>query len=70
MRETRIDNRIERSNSVRSNKYNKLPPRHQDSLDDVPDLSNNNQDVSNGQIYFIKEHISQRYLDGAEMSLT
>lgn len=46
LRETRIDNRIERSSSMRSSKYNKLPPRHQDSLDDVPDLSNNNQDVS------------------------
>lgn len=31
---------------MRSSIYNKLPPRHQDSLDDVPDLSNNNQDVS------------------------
>lgn len=46
LRETRIDNRIERSSSLRSGKYSKLPPRHQDSLDDVPDLSNNNQDVS------------------------
>lgn len=48
LRETRIDNRIERSNSTNSGKYRKLPPmlQHQDSLDDVPDLSNNNQDVS------------------------
>lgn len=46
LRETRIDNRIERRNSTNSGKYRKIPPQHQDSLDDVPDLSNNNQDVS------------------------
>lgn len=45
LRETRIDNRIERSNSTNSGKYRKLPPQHQDSLEDVPDISNNNQDV-------------------------
>lgn len=44
LRETRIDNRIERRNSTNSGKYRKIPPHHQDSLDDVPDLSNNNQD--------------------------
>lgn len=46
LRETRIDNRVERRNSTNSGKYRKIPTQHQDSLDDVPDLSNNNQDVS------------------------
>lgn len=46
LRETRIDNRIERSNSMNSTKYQRLPPQHQDSLEDVPNFSNNNQDVS------------------------
>lgn len=57
LRETRIDNRrhIEhRRNSTNSSKYVRKPGgmgtmgvQHQpDSLDDVPDLCNNNQDVS------------------------
>lgn len=46
LKETRIDNRIERTNSLSSTKYQKLPLQHQDSIDQVPDISNNNQDVS------------------------
>lgn len=46
LKETRIDNRIERSNSLSSKQYHKLPLLRQDSVDPVPDLSNNNQDVS------------------------
>lgn len=46
LKETRIDNRMERSNSLSStSKYNRIPPRRQDSIDEVPDISNNNQDV-------------------------
>lgn len=46
LKETRIDNRIERSNSLTSKKYQKLSLHRQASMDQVPDISNNNQDVS------------------------
>lgn len=46
LKETRIDNRMERTNSLSSgSKYNRIPPQRQDSIDEVPDISNNNQDV-------------------------
>lgn len=46
LKETRIDNRIERSNSLTSKKYHKLALHRQASIDQsVPDISNNNQDV-------------------------
>lgn len=46
LKETRIDNRIERSNSLSMRKYHRMPVERQDSIDHSPDVSNNNQDVS------------------------
>lgn len=46
LKETRIDNRIERSNSLSSQKYHRMPIQRQTSIDHSPDVSNNNQDVS------------------------
>lgn len=34
------------SSSTSSNRYAKTGPQQQDSLDDVPDINSNNQDVS------------------------
>lgn len=45
LKETRIDNRIERSSSQSSRKYQKIPIVRQTSIDHAPDVSNNNQDV-------------------------
>lgn len=45
LKETRIDNRIERSSSLSSRKYQKMPIVRQTSIDHAPDVSNNNQDV-------------------------
>lgn len=50
LKETRIDNRIERSNSLTSKKLHKLALHRQDSIDQTPNISNNNQDVS---VFFI-----------------
>lgn len=52
LKETRIDNRIERSNSVSSRKYQKMPMARQDSIDHTPDVSNNNQDVIQSFIHY------------------
>lgn len=43
LRETRIDNRVDRRHSNSSSRYNKVI--HQDSFDDIPDFNSNNQDV-------------------------
>lgn len=47
LKETRIDNRIERSNSLTSKKLHKLSLHRQDSIYQTPNItSNTNQDVS------------------------
>lgn len=46
LKETRIDNRIECSNSLPSKKFHKMALQRQDSIDHTANISNNNQDVS------------------------
>lgn len=46
LKETRIDNRIECSNSIPSKKLHKMALQRQDSIDQAQNISNNNQDVS------------------------
>lgn len=47
LKETRIDNRIERSNSLTSKKLHKLSLHRQDSIYQTPNITDNtNQDVS------------------------
>lgn len=49
LRETRIDNRVDRRHSnSSSSRYHKVI--HQDSFDEIPDFNSNNQDVRNLKI--------------------
>lgn len=53
LKETRIDNRIERSNSLTSKKYPKTTLHRQDSIEQSTNVSNNNQDVCIMKIMFM-----------------